>query len=798
MPVDTYTVSLLVVIVILIGLVLYAITHRGMPGARPFVIPTPLDRFLVPRQSVVENLNEGVIVIDLNHRVSDLNPAAERLLGVRAAQAIGVAADSLLGRYPSLTEHLNRNGDASSLEIQTEINGEKYCYDVEISLLKKQGDPAVGKLIVWHDVTARKHAEEDLTDFFDMSVDMIAFANLDGFFTRVNSAFEWTLGWTAAEMVKTPFMEFVHPDDVRETQRVLEGLRHGDALRNFQNRFRRKDGSYFWLSWSAQHVGGGKLYAIARDINDLKQTEFALRESSAYLELLNEITRAALAKTELYDMLQALADQLRRLLKADGCFITLWDEAQQRVIPAAAYGDLQRDYLLLQVLPGERTMTASVLKEGHALIAEDVFNSPYISPRIAARFPTRSMLGLPLLATGQKLGAALITFDQPHRFTKDDVLRGTHAADQIALAVAKVKLYQTVADERGQLRALIESSRDGIILTGMDRRVLVVNEPALRMLGLPQGVHDWMGRPLRDALAYLRQYAPDAVMATVSEIRRVERGDEPMGEGEYAVPPRIIHWSNMPVLTGDHPLGRLIVLRDVTEERSLEKMRDTLTHTMVHDLRNPLSAIYTGLDVLDVDPDHPLSADQQEALETVRYSAQRMLNLVNSILDVTRLERGEMPLARAQVALADVVKEVFIIESPLTLAKRIRLEKNLPPDLPMLYVDTGLVRRVLQNLMDNAIKFTPENGMIMVSAQRDKMNDSLVEVAVKDSGGGIPPEIQNRLFQKFVTGRQYGRGSGLGLAFCKLAVEAHGGRIWIESTGTDGATFKFTLPVTQI
>lgn len=135
---------------------------------------------------------------------------------------------------------------------------------------------------------------------------------------------------------------------------------------------------------------------------------------------------------------------------------------------------------------------------------------------------------------------------------------------------------------------------------------------------------------------------------------------------------------------------------------------------------------------------------------------------------------------------------------PLTLSKKIRLEKNLSPDLPLLHVDTGFVQRILQNLIGNALKFTPENGSITVSARRDETAPSMIEVAVEDSGGGIPPQIQDRLFQKFVTGHQKGRGSGLVLAFCKLAVEAHDGRIWVESTGGEGTTFKFTLPAAKI
>ena len=150
-------------------------------------------------------------------------------------------------------------------------------------------------------------------------------------------------------------------------------------------------------------------------------------------------------------MLQTLADQLGELFDADGCFITLWSEEEGRTIPPAAYGDLRETYPRQIISPDEATMTASVLKAGHPLVAEDVFNSPYISPRLAALFPTKSMLGLPLIANDHKLGAALISFSQTHRFTPDEIERGEQAAGQIALAIAKTRSLEIEQQRTAQL-----------------------------------------------------------------------------------------------------------------------------------------------------------------------------------------------------------------------------------------------------------------------------------------------------------------------------------------------------------
>jgi signal transduction histidine kinase len=279
-------------------------------------------------------------------------------------------------------------------------------------------------------------------------------------------------------------------------------------------------------------------------------------------------------------------------------------------------------------------------------------------------------------------------------------------------------------------------------------------------------------------------------------MRRIKKGDEPLGEGEYQVGPRTIHWLNLPVMAGALPLGRLLALRDVTEERLLEKMRNDLTHTMVHDLRNPLTAISTSLQLLDMTTSDTLSPDQQQMMASARSGAQRMLKLTNAILDISRLEGKQMPLERALVSLRDLTTSVLNSQATLAENKRLRLESDAPSDLPPAWIDARLIERVFQNLIDNAIKFTPDGGAVCVTLRVEPAEQlAQFHISISDTGPGIAPEIRERLFQKFVTGRHEKRGSGLGLAFCKMVVEAHGGRIWVEETSGSGATFTFTLPL---
>ncbi len=416
-------------------------------------------------------------------------------------------------------------------------------------------------------------------------------------------------------------------------------------------------------------------------------------------------------------------------------------------------------------------------------------------PSYVAHHPDiRSELVVPLRRGDQVLGVLNLESNRLAAFQADDVSLAESLADAIALALENGRLFQATRNERSRLDALIKSSRDGIVLVSIDRRILVINEPALQMLRLPGEPEEWVNCSVWQPLNLLRRYAPAMFRGVLGEMRRIKRGDEPPGEGEHPVPPRVIHWLNLPVLTDTTPVGRLLALRDVTNERAAEQLREDMTRTMVHDLRSPLGSIYTAVEFLKTDAADRLLPMHSQSLEIASRSAQKLLKLINSILDMSRLESGRLPLNRAQVRLEDVVAEVLKIQLPLATAKALRLENLVPVGLPSVWADAELIGRVLQNLVSNAIKFTPEGGAVRVAATaQEHEGRPMLFVTVDDNGSGIPPEIQGHLFQKFVTGRQVGRGSGLGLAFCKLVIEAHGERIWVDSAPERGTTFTFTL-----
>ncbi len=229
--------------------------------------------------------------------------------------------------------------------------------------------------------------------------------------------------------------------------------------------------------------------------------------------------------------------------------------------------------------------------------------------------------------------------------------------------------------------------------------------------------------------------------------------------------------------------------RNYNRLRELEEMRDKLTHMIVHDLRSPATSIRRCLELLKADSATVLDAERLSYLDEAARLTGHLSDMINSLLDISRLENGQMPINRAPCDLARLCDEA--VSALLSAFEEKRITIGGRPDPIIASCDRDLVLRVLLNLLGNSIKFTPSGGRIDIEVTRQ---GALARVQIRDTGRGIPPEYLGKVFERFfqVEARKYS--SGLGLAFCKLAIEAHGGRIGVESEQGKGSTFWFTLP----
>ena len=227
----------------------------------------------------------------------------------------------------------------------------------------------------------------------------------------------------------------------------------------------------------------------------------------------------------------------------------------------------------------------------------------------------------------------------------------------------------------------------------------------------------------------------------------------------------------------------------------LQQVRQETSDLIVHDLRNPLGIIYGALNMFEMVLPEDVLHDNRELLDLANAACARMQRLVDSLLDVAKLETGEMQLTPGSHNLKPLLEEAVGREGLATKTRQVSIHLAVPDNLPLVLIDAEKIDRVLANLLDNAIQYTPDNADIVLAAED---HGDEIEVSIIDAGPGIPVSERERIFERFaqVTGEKpTRRGFGLGLTFCRLAVEAHGGRIWVESGPNDiGSRFSFTLP----
>ena len=301
--------------------------------------------------------------------------------------------------------------------------------------------------------------ERDLLQaLMDNIPDTIYFKDTKSRFTRINKAQAEVLGLpsTEAAIGKTDF-DFFNNEHAQiaydDEQRLFKS---GKPVIGKQEYF-KTGGTWKWMSATKVPIRDENgnitgLVGVSHDMTEQKNIEHKLRVRESFLSHLNEITSTSLKAFTTPDLYQLLADHMHKLLSSDISFITMWDAANRRITPVVGSGISQASLQSFHVEPGEKTMTESVLDAEKVLVAEDVFNSPYVSPGIAEQFPSKSLLGLPLIAYGQKFGAVLIGFSKHHQFTEEEIEFGTLAANQIALIVARTKMLEQLVENEKELR----------------------------------------------------------------------------------------------------------------------------------------------------------------------------------------------------------------------------------------------------------------------------------------------------------------------------------------------------------
>jgi PAS domain S-box-containing protein len=533
------------------------------------------------------------------------------------------------------------------------------------------------------------------------------------------------------------------------------------------------------LADAVSHIENARLFAASQ-----RQLQIAA--------LLNEASRTINSSLDLNEIMQSLLMQMNEFLNAQALSIALVDKQLNELVYQVAEGVGSEEIVGLR-LPANHGLSGWVMQHCEPALVTDTSQDARFGRMGDQRtgYDTRAMICAPMQFKGDVLGTIQAINPIEGTFTKQDLNMLVSLANIASTAIANAQQYARTQAVEAQYVGLFQDTINPIVLTDLTGRIVEVNRRTIQLLYYNRA--DLLQMNIADL--YVQDAKPfgpehiqsDSVKVFTSEIATKEMQKIPVevyakrtyyGQGES----EILQW----------------IFHDISKHVELEKMRKDLTAMLFHDLQSPLGNVISSLELLSYEippmaPDSPL----YYMLDIAKRSSERLQALIRSLLDINRLEAGLPITEKTRVDVYDLVDEVLEIERPNFEQRRVHFLIDLLPGLPDVFMEEDMIRRVLTNLIGNALKYSSEGQTVSLRVLMTEEQDYLL-VSVSDEGIGVPEEYRQLVFQKFERLKLSGldtKGLGLGLAFCRLAVEAHNGRIWVDDAPEGGARFNFTLPL---
>ncbi|GHO94205.1 hypothetical protein KSF_042530 [Reticulibacter mediterranei] len=518
-------------------------------------------------------------------------------------------------------------------------------------------------------------------------------------------------------------------------------------------------------------------------------------EKLGELRTLLETSSIVVGSLEPQAVVRKIICEVQRLVNVQAAAVLLPDEhGVLRVLVSEGHSE-HYDHALS--LPPENPVSSAVLALREGRPVQKLLIPRESWPSFSYDDGFRSVLAIPIISRHAGSVVLLVHRVEPRSFEQNEIdllltfanyatLAWEHAilyerSDERLREVAQENewLYQQASEEKQKLEAIMGSMQDGLVLTGSDGKVLYANQGAYSIAGLAG--HELIHQPIDMLSAALCKLATNA-----RDCEHIQAQTEAVIEIRQDGHLRAIHLRPFDV----QPIGRGLLLHDVTREHEIDEFKTTLLAAVGHELRTPLAIIkgYAST-LLQEDVSWPLT-DQRHFLRTINGEADRLAQLVSNLLDLSRQEAGLLLLNRSDISIQVLVAQIVARHNYPQTA----LVVQLPADLPLVNIDSTRIEVVLHNLIANAQVYG--QGTVRITASQH--NDQVV-VSVADDGPGIAPDELPHVFERFYRAtygrRQRSSGTGLGLAICKAFIEAHEGSIWAESS-IDGTTISFSLPLT--
>ncbi len=510
-------------------------------------------------------------------------------------------------------------------------------------------------------------------------------------------------------------------------------------------------------------------------------------------------------------LLDGILQWIETELEAEAASVMVIDEKHRHLRFTAATGE-KADEIQDFTVPLGHGIAGHVAVTGHPLVVNNAASDPRQAQDIAQAldFPVSSVVAVPMNLHGEVIGVveALNKRNQAG-FTDDDAELLTVIAQQAAMFLDSAQLYAELQrrvdyanaelretnarlnDEKARIETLIEQMSSGVVATDARDRVVLINNTAEQMLQLSEAAT--VGKPILAVVSDSRIADLFARPLSIESGVHIEQMELPAGSG------RIVRLHLALVEDQHQHLGKCLVMTDVTHFVELNRMRTDLISFVSHELQNPLSALDGFVTLLAADTAY-LSAKSESYIQQINRLVKRMQYLVADFLNISRIEAGRPLSMRWETISSNRLQ--CLIEAIIELQRRDTsthdLITDIPDELPPLRADRHKLEEILTNLISNAIKFSPQGGIVRVAARAE---ENFVRISVSDEGIGISEQQMAHLFQRFrrlhEAEQQQVSGTGVGLFLCKHLVEAHGGTIEVTSEPGAGSTFSFTIPIAE-
>jgi PAS domain S-box-containing protein len=774
--------------------------------------------------TIMRTIDEGLVMQAQTGKIVYANEAAARFVGFETtAEFLNASRDEVLGQFEILDEE-HRPLLASDLPGRRALGGETseriVCYRilatgeerwsvVRANPVYDADGAVVLSVSVIRDMTAAKRAEESARQSIALIESVfrtvpvgLAFWDTELRYVRVNEALEAMYGVSASELLGRSLFDLRPEYGTDLTPVINQVLSTGVPVLDLELTGERRDEPGVQRVWVTSFFPvrdpTGELLGVGCSASDVTAERNALAERARAEDRVRFLARASDLLNETLDherTLSALAEMAVPMLAGQVVIDLVDDDGSMRCVAAAHSDpskstyvrDLRRRYpptaddhpVQRAVRTGNAVFLADVQEHVDEMAHDDAH-----AQEIRTLANTSGIV-VPLIARGRTLGAIQLGTVAPQpRFTQADVELATELARRASLALDNARLYGE-AQARAHAASALEFVDDGVFLLDEEDVIRLWNPAAAQTFRVKAGKA--IGRP---ASELIRDWA--------SVQDRVHVTSEPTsGAGRAQTIPVNVQgderWLSISAVR--FPGGTVYAFRDLTEERAVDQLKSDFVATVSHELRTPLAAIYGAALTLQRS-DVRLEESQREGLlDVVASEADRLARIVNDILWASRLDSGQMGVSIEScdaAKLANQVVEALRSHAP----DDVQLAVEAPDGLPAVATDPDKLRQVLTNLVDNAVKYSPDGGRVLVAVTHA---GNRIRFRIEDSGLGIPTTEQDRIFEKFFRldpsmTRGVG-GTGLGLYICRELVDRMQGRISVSSDGRSGSTFTVELPV---